>query len=112
MTMRAPPQSVITSCRLKNSDVFRACRISVSLLRSSLGLGRSRARTSSSSKCSKVMMPLLLLSLSLSKSSSDSTAEEPVEEMEELDSFLRRVPSTASSQSSCRISRSSRLPLG
>lgn len=65
-----------------------------------------------STRCSKVMMPLLLLSLSLSKSSSDSTAEEPVEEMDELDSFLRRGPTTASSQSSCRISREQPPPSG
>lgn len=57
-------------------------------------------------------MPLLLLSLSLSKSSSDSTAEDPVEEMEELDSFLRRGPSTTSSQSSCCISREELPPSG
>lgn len=57
-------------------------------------------------------MPLLLLSLSLSKSSSDSTAEDPVEEMEELDSFLRRAPSTTSPQSSCCISREEPPPSG
>ncbi|TNN84270.1 Isovaleryl-CoA dehydrogenase, mitochondrial [Liparis tanakae] len=61
-----------------------------------------------STRGSKVMMPLL--SVSLSKSSSDSTVEDPVEEMDELDSFLRRVPSTASSQSACFTSREEQLP--
>lgn len=56
--------------------------------------------------------PLLLLSLSLRRSSSDSTAEDPVEEMDELDRFLRRGPSTASSQSFCCISRELPLPSG
>lgn len=65
-----------------------------------------------STRCSKVTMPLLLLSLSLSRSSSDSTAEDPVEEIEELDSFLRSVPSTARSQSSCCISREQPPPSG
>lgn len=65
-----------------------------------------------STKCSKVIMPLLLLSLSLSKSSSDSTAEDPVEEMDELDSFLRKMPSDASPQSSCCISREEPPPSG
>lgn len=65
-----------------------------------------------STSCSKVTMPLLLLSLSLNRSSSDSTAEEPVDEMEELDSFLRRGPSTISSMSSCCISREEPPPSG
>ncbi|TNN84272.1 hypothetical protein EYF80_005599 [Liparis tanakae] len=44
------PKSMSQTSALQNCDAFRACRISVSLLRSSLGLGRSLARTSSSSR--------------------------------------------------------------
>lgn len=65
-----------------------------------------------STRFSKVTRPLLLLSLSLRRSSSDSTAEDPVEEMEELDRFLRRGPSITSSQSFCCISREQPLPSG
>lgn len=73
----------------------------------------SHALTSpASTRCSKVTMPLLLLSLSLSRSSSDSATEDPVDEMEELDSFLRRGPSTTSSMSSCCISREQPPPSG
>lgn len=75
--------------------------------------GSQPALTSpASTRCSKVTMPLLLLSLSLSRSSSDSTADEPVDEMDELDSFLRRGPSTTSSMSSCCISREDPPPSG
>lgn len=65
-----------------------------------------------STRFSRVTRPLLLLSLSLRRSSSDSTAEDPVEEMEELDRFLRRGPSITSSQSFCCISREQPLPSG
>lgn len=65
-----------------------------------------------STRFSRVTRPLLLLSLSLRRSSSDSTAEDPVEEMEELDSFLHRGPSTTSSKSFCCISRGEPLPSG
>lgn len=54
-------------------------------------------------------MPLLLVSLSLRKSSSDSSspAEEPLEEMEELESLRRSCPLTVSFRSSSVISRES-----
>lgn len=65
-----------------------------------------------STRFSRVTRPLLLLSLSLRRSSSDSTAEDPVDEMEELDRFLHRGPFTSSSQSFCCISREQPLPSG